>query len=76
VICENCKKEHDGSFGAGIFCSEECAIDDRNKILEKENKNKLKVLFHYYYNKPRAKQFQEYINELSIEERNKIERWK
>ena len=25
MICENCGKEHDGSYGSGRFCSEECA---------------------------------------------------
>ena len=24
-ICENCGKEHDGSYGSGRFCSEKCA---------------------------------------------------
>ncbi len=25
VICENCGKEHDGTYGSGRFCSKECA---------------------------------------------------
>lgn len=25
LICENCGKEHDGSYGSGRFCSKECA---------------------------------------------------
>lgn len=25
MICENCGKEHDGSYGSGRFCSKECA---------------------------------------------------
>ena len=25
MICENCEKEHDGSYGSGRFCSKECA---------------------------------------------------
>lgn len=24
MICKNCKKEHDGSYGTGIFCCEDC----------------------------------------------------
>lgn len=24
-LCEHCKKEHDGSYGSGRFCSKECA---------------------------------------------------
>lgn len=24
MICENCKKEHDGSYGSGRFCSDHC----------------------------------------------------
>ena len=23
-ICENCWKEHDGSYGSGRFCSKQC----------------------------------------------------
>ena len=25
MICEYCGKEHNGSYGSGRFCSEECA---------------------------------------------------
>ena len=25
MICENCGKEHDGSYGSGRFCCKECA---------------------------------------------------
>ena len=24
-LCENCQKEHDGSFGSGRFCSSKCS---------------------------------------------------
>lgn len=24
MVCENCKKEHDGSYGSGRFCSSKC----------------------------------------------------
>jgi len=36
MICENCKKEHDGSFGAGIFCSNDCAVIFRNTEMKNE----------------------------------------
>ncbi len=26
MLCEKCKKEHDGSFGSGRFCSKNCAF--------------------------------------------------
>ena len=26
MICENCNKEHDGSYGSGRFCSSKCVI--------------------------------------------------
>lgn len=25
MICENCKNDHDGSYGSGRFCSSKCA---------------------------------------------------
>ena len=31
MICENCGKEHDGSYGSGRFCSKSCAIAFGNK---------------------------------------------
>ena len=39
MICENCGKEHDGSFGSGRFCCKECARafstrNDNNKELK------------------------------------------
>ena len=38
IICENCGKEHDGSYGSGRFCSKECA----RSYSSKQNKNELK----------------------------------
>ena len=40
MICENkkCKKEHDGSFGSGRFCSRSCA---NSKNHSKETKAKI-----------------------------------
>ena len=34
MICENCKKEHDGSYGSGRFCSKECARSYSSKQLK------------------------------------------
>lgn len=31
MICENCGKEHDGSYGSGRFCSKSCSISWGNK---------------------------------------------
>ena len=35
-LCENCQKEHDGSFGSGRFCSSKCShsFSTKNKRLE------------------------------------------
>ena len=38
MICENCGKEHNGSYGSGRFCSKECA----RSYSSKQNKNELK----------------------------------
>jgi hypothetical protein len=38
-ICENCGKEHDGSYGSGRFCCKECA----RSFSSKNNKGKLKI---------------------------------
>lgn len=39
MICERCKKEHDGSYGSGRFCSLHCA-NKRN--LSQESKEKIR----------------------------------
>lgn len=31
MICENCGKEHDGSYGSGRFCSKFCSVSYTNK---------------------------------------------
>ena len=36
MICENCNKEHDGSYGSGRFCSSKCARAFSTKIKRKE----------------------------------------
>lgn len=35
-ICENCKKEHDGNYGSGRFCSIKCARSFSTKAKRKE----------------------------------------
>lgn len=47
MICENCNKEHDGSYGSGRFCSCKCARgfsskEKRHEINEKVSKTLLK----------------------------------
>ena len=37
MICENCGKEYDCSYGSGRFCSKSCSISYGNK-------NRIKVL--------------------------------
>lgn len=37
MICENCGKEHDGSFGSGRFCSRSCA----NSFSTKKNREEI-----------------------------------
>ena len=39
MICENCGKEHDGSYASGRFCSKECAHSYVTKL---DNKKELK----------------------------------
>lgn len=36
--CENCSKEHDGTFGSGRFCSRSCANSRKHS---KETKEKI-----------------------------------
>ena len=36
MICGNCKKEHDGSYGSGRFCSCKCARCFSTKLKRKE----------------------------------------
>lgn len=38
MICENCKREHDGSFGSGRFCSRSCA---NRRVHSEETKQKM-----------------------------------
>ena len=36
MICEKCKKEHDGTFGSGRFCSRACANSRTHSEATKE----------------------------------------
>ena len=51
MICENCGKEHDGTFGSGRFCSRSCA-NKRNH--SKEEKEKItRSLLEFYKKHPK-----------------------
>lgn len=41
MICENCGKEHDGSYGSGRFCSCKCARSFSAKVNREESNNKI-----------------------------------
>lgn len=41
MICENCGKEHDGSYGSGRFCSCKCARSFSSKVNRKETNDKI-----------------------------------
>lgn len=45
-ICENCGKEHNGSYGSGRFCSKSCA---NTRHHSKETKNKISCSFKNKY---------------------------
>jgi hypothetical protein len=40
LICKNCGKKHDGSFGKGIFCSRHCASQYAGKKTQKHDGTK------------------------------------
>ena len=68
MICENCGKEHDGSFGSGRFCSKYCAISFGNKKRTKEqqdiiNKKISEGLKRYNKDNPKEKIYYDYICE-------------
>lgn len=58
-ICENCEREHDGSYGSGRFCSRKCARGFSTKGKRKEiNKKiseslKISALAENGYKKPK-----------------------
>ena len=41
IICENCEKEHDGSYGSGRFCSSKCARGFSTKFNREETNKKV-----------------------------------
>lgn len=41
MICENCKSEHDGTYGSGRFCCKSCASSFSTKIKRKEINKKV-----------------------------------
>lgn len=41
MICENCGKEHDGSYGSGRFCCKSCSIAFGNKHRIRKKKEKI-----------------------------------
>ena len=53
-ICENCKKEHDGNYGSGRFCSCKCArgfsTKSKRKEINKKVSKKLKGKIYKIYN--------------------------
>lgn len=61
MICEHCKKEHDGSFGSGRFCGKSCAASRRfsketNLKRAESNRRKLKELLEDYKAHPEKMQ--------------------
>ena len=46
TFCENCNKEHNGSYGSGRFCSKECAksfsTKNKRKLINEKVSNSLK----------------------------------
>lgn len=52
--CENCNKDHDGSFGSGRFCKEECArsysTKNKRKGINEKVSKKLKGIKTYRLN--------------------------
>ena len=66
MICENCGKEHDGTYGSGRFCSKSCAISFGNKMRTRSsetNKNISKGVKKYWKEHPATPIEYEYICE-------------
>ena len=47
--CDRCRKEHDGSFGSGRFCSSACAYTREHS--EEANQKRSKAMKGHHYNK-------------------------
>lgn len=43
-ICENCGKEHDGSYGSGRFCNKSCKASFNVKKRDIENVKKALII--------------------------------
>ena len=57
MICENCGKEYDGSYGSGRFCSKSCSISygNKNRIKSIETKQKISnSVKEYFKNNPKS----------------------
>jgi hypothetical protein len=39
-ICENCNRNHDGSYGSGRFCSSSCARSFSSKSISDESRKR------------------------------------
>lgn len=68
MICENCGKEHDGSFGSGRFCCKSCSISFGNKNRNKQNRNIINKKIsdgvkRYFENNPKEIKYYDYICE-------------
>lgn len=44
--CQNCNKEHDGSYGSGRFCSSHCARSFATSKNRKEINKKVSENYH------------------------------
>lgn len=42
--CENCKSEHDGTYGSGRFCSTKCARGFSTKAKRKKSMKRFQML--------------------------------
>ena len=56
MICENCKEDHDGSYGSGRFCGKKCARGFSTKLKREEINEKV------------SKKIGQYSKETSCEE--------
>jgi hypothetical protein len=69
MICENCSREHNGSYGSGRFCSTKCArgFSTKEKRKEINRKVSIKLLKNQPWNKGEK-------NLISSFERRKLEK--
>lgn len=51
MICENCGKEHDGSYGSGRFCCVSCRVSFTNKNRGKHSKETKQKISESIHNK-------------------------